>query len=129
VNDWGVQETKLLHRCWPSLIQADGTNWCKIPDFVLPTGWNRQTATVAFQIPDALPGQEPYAFWVEGGLALASGATVSNYAYPAESTPWDGHWGKFSWSLDPWRPGARPGEGTSMVDFVRSFSARLRELN
>jgi hypothetical protein len=129
VSDWGVQELRLLHRCWPSLIHADGTNWCKIPDFVLPAGWNRPSVDVAFQVPDALPGQEPYAFWVHGGLALASGAQITNYAFPAESTPWDGPWGKFSWNLNPWAPGARPGEGTGLVDFVRSFASRLRELN
>ena len=129
MNDWGVQELRLLHRCWPSLLHAEGTNWCKILDFVLPAGWNRSTVDVAFQIPDGLPGQEPYGFWVSGGLALANGATVTNYVFPAESTPWGGQWGKFSWNMEPWAPGARPGEGTSLVDFVRSFTGRLRELN
>lgn len=129
MNDWAAQELELLRRCWPSLVHADGTNWCKIPDLVVPAGWTRPSVDVAFQIPDALPGQEPYGFWVRDGLALASGAQATNYAFPAESTPWDGQWGKFSWSLEPWAPGARPGEGTSPVDFVRSFTGRLQELN
>lgn len=129
MNDWAVQELRLLHRCWPTLVHAEDTNWCKIPNFALPAGWNRSSMDVAFHIPEALPGQEPYAFWVSGGLTLASGALVTNYVFPAESTPWGGQWGKFSWNLHPWAPGARPGEGTSLVDFVRSFTSRLRELS
>jgi hypothetical protein len=129
VNAWGVQELRLLHSCWPSLVHAGGTNWCKLADFTLPAGWTRPSVDVAFQIPDALPGQAPYAFWVHGGLILASGTPITNYVFPAESTPWDGQWGKFSWALEPWAPGARHGEGSSMVDFVRSFAGRLGELN
>jgi hypothetical protein len=129
VNDWAVQELRLLHRCWPALVHAEDTNWCMIPGFALPEGWNCATADVAFQLPEGLPGQAPYAFLVRGGLALASGLTVDNYTFPVETTPWGDRWGQFSWQLEPWAPGARPGEGTSMVDFVRSFTGRLRELN
>jgi hypothetical protein len=128
VNEWGVQELRLLHHCWPSLVHAEGTNWCQIPGFTLPPGWNRTTVDVAFQIPAALPGQEPYAFWVRGGIVLASGALPTNYNFP-DSTPWGDQWGKFSWSLNPWAPGAQPGDGTSMIDFVRSFTGRLQERN
>jgi hypothetical protein len=129
VNEWAVQELRLLHRCWPSLIHAEGTTWCKIPEFALPAGWNRAHADVAFQIPEGLPGQEPYAFWVRGGLVLANDVAPTNYTFPVEPTPWGDQWGQFSWNLNPWAPGAQPGQGTSMVDFVRSFAGRLRELN
>ena len=128
MNEWGVQELRLLHRCWPSLVHAEGTNWCKIPDFALPSGWNRPRADVAFQIPEGLPGQAPYAFWVSGGLALPSGAPLTDYTFPVTPTPWGDEWGQFSWQPVSWAPGPQPGQGTSMVDFVRSFADRLREL-
>jgi len=129
VNPWAAQELTLLRACWPTLVHADGTNWCKIPDFVVPDGWNTATADIAFQIPENLPGQEPYGFLVYGGLLLASGATVTNYTFPVETPPWADQWGQFSWSLDPWAPGATPGQGSSMIDFVRSFTGRLGQLN
>ena len=111
------------------LVHAEGTNWCKIPDLPIPAGWNTGVADVAFQLPDNLPGQEPYAFLVAGGLTMSSGGSISNYTFPVETPPWGGQWGQFSWNLDPWTPGAVPGRGSSMVDFVRSFTRRLMELN
>jgi hypothetical protein len=128
VNDWAAQELQLLRRCWPSLIHDENSNWCKIPVFVVPPGWQTSTADVAFQIPDGLPGQAPYGLLVRGGLTLASGATPSNYTFPVAPTPWGGDWGQFSLQLEPWAPGAQPGDGTSMVDFVRSLTGRLLEL-
>jgi len=128
VNAWAAQELTLLRACWPTLIHAEGTNWCKIPEFAIPPGWNTAATDVAFQLPDGLPGQEPYAFLVADGLTLASGAGITNYTFPAAVPPWDGTWGQFSWNLNPWAPGAAPGQGTSMVDFVRSFTGRLLEL-
>lgn len=79
--------------------------------------------------PGGLPGQAPYAFWVRGGLALSGGAQPTNYTFPSTSTPWGDEWGQFSWQPASWAPGPQPGQGTTMVDFVRSFADRLRELN
>jgi hypothetical protein len=129
MNTWAVEELELLHRCWPDLVHAEGTGWCQIPSFAVPEGWNRTVASVAFQLPNDLPGQAPYAFLIRGGLALVSGVAPTNYTFPVQTTPWGGDWGQFSWQLEPWVPGSLPGDGTCMVDFVRSFSARLRELN
>jgi len=128
VNEWGVQELRLLHHCWPELIHADGTNWCQVPNFALPNGWNRMIVDVAFQVPESLPGQAPYGFLVRGGLALANGSAPNNYTFPVETTPWGDQWGQFSWQLESWAPGTRPGVGSSMVDFVRSITGRLQEL-
>jgi hypothetical protein len=126
VNDWAVQELQLLHRCWPNLVHAPDTHWCLLAGYAVPPGWDRQHVDLAFQLPAALPGQEPYGFLVRDGLTLAAGRAPTNYTYPAETTPWGGTWGKFSWCLAPWAPGWQPGSGISMVDFVRSIAARLQ---
>ncbi|GAA1646520.1 hypothetical protein ACFQY4_05395 [Catellatospora bangladeshensis] len=129
MNHWAAQELELLRHCWPSLDHHAGTGWCRIPDFAIPAGWNKQAAEIAFQIPDNLPGQEPYAFLVRDGLLLANNSTPSNYSPNVTTPPWGGNWGQFSWNLDPWAPGPKPGTGSSMVDFVRSITGRLRELS
>jgi hypothetical protein len=40
-------------------------------------------------------------FLVSGGLSLVTGATVNNYVFPAESTPWAGQWSKFHPATPP----------------------------
>ncbi len=85
--------------------------------------WTVDKIDVACQIPESV-GQAPYGFYVHPRLALRSGATIQNYIDGA--TPFDGDWGKFSWQIT-WQPGAEIQAGSTMLDFVTSFAARLRE--
>lgn len=126
MNDWATQELRLLRHCWPQLECDESTGWCRIPGFAIPEGWSKDTAEIAFQIPENLPGQAPYAFLIRDGIQLAGGTQPTDYN-PQASTPWGGTWGQFSWTPEAWAPGPEPGRGTSMVDFVRSFSDRLRD--
>lgn len=126
MNDWATQELRLLRHCWPQLECDESTGWCRIPDYAVPQGWSKTTVEVAFQIPDNLPGQAPYAFWIRDGIQLAAGSPPTDYN-PQASTPWGGLWGQFSWTPESWAPGPQPGRGTTMVDFVRSFADRLQD--
>lgn len=118
----------MLRGCWPQLEYLDAGHWVRIPRYAVPPGiWTVQEVEVAFQIPEHLPGQAPYGFYVRPGLVLAAdGSQPDNYTYPAV-TPFGGDWGKFSWSPVDWRPAAEPAAGSNMVDFVRSFAERLRQ--
>jgi hypothetical protein len=109
----------------------ESTGWVVISDFVVPAGWSKSEVDLGVRIPENLPGQEPYGFWVRGGISLADGATPSNYSFPGERVPLfpEDLWGQFSWAPIAWAPGAEPGRGTSMVSFVFSISKRLQELN
>jgi hypothetical protein len=127
LNPWVDYELAALKKRWPDLEHTADSNWVILPNYKVPEGWDKSEAKVAFQTPN-LPGEKPYAFWVEGGLLLPENKTPASYAYPDTSCPLPGQWGKFSWELDPWAPGNKPGEGTGMVNFVQSFGNRLREM-
>lgn len=121
-------EVGMLQECWPALEYLEEGRWVRIPQYPLPDGiWNVAEVEVCFQIPEQLPGQAPYGFYARPELRLRAGnASPQNYQFPAGTSFGDG-WGKFSWQLEPWRPAADPLAGSNMVNFVRSFSDRLRE--
>jgi len=120
-------ELALLREIHPDLEWRPDVHWVRLPAYQLPDQvWSAQVVQLAFQIPQNLPGQAPYGFWVRPGLSLKSGGTISNYSYPV-TTPFGEGWGQFSWSPEEWRPAASVRAGTNMLDFVRSFADRLRE--
>ena len=125
------EELALVRTAFPAaeFEQHDEVNWVRIPAYPLPSGVYRQGDALeflAFRIP-AQAGEAPYGFWVHPGLELCSGAALGNYTYPTE-TPWGSDWGQFSWSPEgPWVPKTEIRSGANMLDFVRSFAARLKE--
>lgn len=120
-------ELGLLRSAFPRLDYVAGGHWVRIPDYPIPTGlWARATCEVCFQVPEQIPAQAPYGFYVRPGLALADGAVIQNYTYPA-STAFGDDWGKFSWQLLTWTPTADIVAGTNMLNFARSIAARLKE--
>lgn len=131
MTDWHQDELVLLRSTWPSLRFEPAGYWILIEQFKIVEGWSRTEIDLAIRLPPNLPGQEPYGFWVKGGISLESGNLPSNYTFPSETIPFtgDNQWGQFSWSFNNWAPGAAAGDGTSMVHFVRSVSRRFRELN
>ena len=130
MEDWLQHALASLKKWRPNLQYVEDGRWVLIPDYEVPKGWNREKADVAFQIP-SLPGERPYSFLVRDGIQLENGATPGSYSFPADKqVPFGSdQWGQFSWELDPWIPGNRPGEGTGMIHFVMSFSHRLKELS
>jgi hypothetical protein len=128
--DWIAEELKLLRGFWPDLEFIPDGNWVLRRDYSLPSGWNKEIVDLAIRIPAGFPGEQPYGFWVAGGLVLESAAPISNYAFPSETIPGsDESWGKFSWSPEAWTPGAEPGQGMGMIHFAQSVWRRLLELN
>jgi hypothetical protein len=129
------EELRLLrHRFADLEFHSDG-QWVRLPTFRLPAEiWEPDLVEVAFQIPTEV-GVRPYGFYVrphansDGGrpaLRLASGRDILNYTFPA-NTAWGSDWGLFSHELEVWRPGNPIEQGSSMLDFARSFMGRLVE--
>jgi hypothetical protein len=120
-------EIDMLRTRWPDVEYLENPQWVRLPTYLLPGGlWAAPSVEVCFQVPENYPGQAPYAFYVHPDLKLADGRWPNNYAYPA-STGFGNDWGKFSWLVDPWVPGATPIEGSNLLNFAMSFASRLRE--
>jgi hypothetical protein len=129
MNERIEQELALLKTVYPDLEWHPESFWVRIPSYPLPDEvWERSEIELAFQMPQILPGQQPYGFWVRPGLQLANGGTPTNYVYPV-ATPLGERWGQFSWSPLSWQPKAEITAGSNMLNFARSIADRLREGN
>lgn len=128
MNERVEHELEMVRACYPELEFRESGLWVRIPSYPIPTHiWIGDEVEVAFQIPEQLPGQPPYGFYVHPDLRLRpDGDVPQNYTCPAE-TPWGGDWGKFSWQLNPWVPASDPAAGSNMLNFVRSFADRFRQ--
>lgn len=126
--DWVEANLALLRAAYRDLEHTvvDGVHWIRIPVYPIPGLFTVRSAEVAFRIPSQ-PGEAPYGFWVRPGLALVSGATISNYSYPT-TTGWGTDWGQFSLSpVGVWQPKADVQAGPNMLHFARGIADRLRE--
>ena len=126
MNERVEAEVALVRSKYPELEFRDADGWARLPAYPIPAGWGVESAEVAFQFPEGLPAQKPYAFWVRPPLFVPGGSWASNST--AASTPFGDGWQQFSWDVD-WIPGAEPELGTNMLDWVRSFARRLAEIN
>jgi Prokaryotic E2 family E len=132
MTTWVEGESQLLRSFWPDLefVTQDNLNWVMKPAYALPEGWTQESVDLAFRIPQNMPAEQPYGFWVRGGLRLAGGGDIGNYVFPSDPVPFSSEpWGRFSWAPVTWTPGTEPGQGAGMVAFVQSFRRRLEELN
>lgn len=118
----------MLRACYSDLDFLEAGLWVRIPSYAIPPDiWKIDICEVAFQIPEQLPGQQPYGFYVRPNLHLQpDGGIPENYTFPAQ-TPWGDDWGKFSWQLSEWVPAATPAAGSNMLNFARSFSDRFQQ--
>lgn len=120
-------ELDLLRSNFPALDYLADGHWVRLRDHAIPgEEWEPRVVEVCFQIPERVPGQGPYGFYVRPGITRANGEAIANYAYPA-STAFGDDWGKFSWQLEQWAPTEDLVAGTNMVNFVRSFNDRFAE--
>lgn len=125
------QEIELLKKEYPNLEwkTKDEIVWIRIPEYrILKNLWNKDSVSVCFQIPPGYPGNAPYGFHVEDGLRVKeTDQKPDNYEEPAP-TPFDGAWGKFSWTHDnSWRATTDLNTGANLLNFVRSFQERLKD--
>jgi hypothetical protein len=126
MNERAWEEARLVASAYPDVEVRPSDGWARIPSYPVPPGhWTVDRAEIAFRFPDELPGQAPYGFWVRPVLALKAGGEIRNAT--VSSNPFGGEWQQFSWSVDPWQPGATASEGSNMLHFVRSISQRLSE--
>jgi hypothetical protein len=127
VNERIGEELALLRSNFVDVEYLEAGHWVRIAECDVPDGiWNQDSVEVCFQIPELIPGQAPYGFYVRPNLSLKSGQAIGNYAYPAD-TGFGANWGKFSWQLQVWTPSADIVAGTNMVNFARSIGDRLRQ--
>jgi hypothetical protein len=126
-EEWAQAEAEILKQRYPNLeCHEDG--WCCLAPYSLPEGWSLAEVELAFRVPANLPGEVPYGFWTRPTLTLKHGGAPSNTSGPVE-TGFGPGWLQWSWQLEEWQPGAKPGEGSGMVDHVRSIAYRFKELN
>ena len=121
------QEVALLRQRFPRLEQQG--DWIKLPDYSLPSGWNRDKTDVAFAIPPAYPGAPPYAFFVPVGLRFQE-KVPARYREPAsQKVPFAGCWAMFSWSPDDgqWLAKEPITAGRNLTNWAEGFSIRFRE--
>lgn len=122
-----LAEVDMLRASWPDLEYQPVGGWVRLPRYqVDDTQWALARVEACFQVPENYPGQAPYAIYVRPDLKLADGRTPNNYQFPVATGLGDG-WGKFSWLVDPWVPADVPTAGSNLLNFVRSFSERLKE--
>lgn len=123
------KELALLNRYYPSLKYNSEGQWVLVPSYRLPTGWNRETTDVAFQIPLIYPGNPPYGIYVPVDIRFQS-ALPNNYKEPVDvQVPFDGKWGIFSWQPEDgqWRATEDLISGSNLLNWVRGFSKRFGE--
>lgn len=121
-------ELELIRTRYPELEFREEDHWARIPSYPVLDDWGVERVEIAFRVPANLPGEQPYGFWVRPPLTAPGGVAATNTSGPVE-TGFGSGWQQFSWSPEIWRPGAEPRQGTNMLDFVRSFAHRLREVN
>jgi hypothetical protein len=106
VSDPLTEQIEELQRRFPQLAtkpMADGTHVVTVPDYPLPPGWNRRTATLRFVVPVGYPLANPDSFWTDGDLRTEAGGMPMNTAL---QQPWPDEppflW--FSWHPSAWNP-------------------------
>ena len=100
--------------------RPDGTAVIKLPEFSLPGGWSKPTATVAFVAPAGYPYAKPDCFWADVDLRLSSGGVPANSGTNnvlAEPMLW------FSFHTSAWNPNK-----DSLMTYVNVIKARLNDL-
>lgn len=122
-----LEEMALLKSHFPNATLHESSKWVYIPEWKLPDIWSVPTVTICFQIPDAYPGQAPYAFYVSPhDIRPKNGNGIGN-TQMATDTPYGGQWLKFSWANEAWQPTAELKQGSNLLNFVNSFRDRLLE--
>ena len=122
------QELALLRQRYPDLEYHAEGQWVRLPAYPLPSGWNRPSTPVTFQIPVGYPGTPPYGFYVPAGLTF-EGAVPNDYREPAPSQPpFGGTSGIFSWTQDEgWRVTTDLTSSFTLINWVMGFAQRFRQ--
>ena len=120
-------EVELVRSRYPMLEFREDDFWARIADYPLPEAWGRPSTELAFQVPRDIFGQQPYGFWIRPPLVAPGGGPPTNTSGPVATGFGEG-FQQFSWAPEIWKPGVEPRNGSNLLDFVRSFAQRLREV-
>lgn len=120
------QEIDLLQQRYPGSEYRQAGHWVRIPTYPLPTGWNRSSTDVAFQIPIGYPGTPPYGICTQEGL-LFDGQRPDDCTPANPTPPFGGAWTRFSWQPDAWQPATKVTAGSNLLNWVVGFAERFRE--
>lgn len=127
-NPFDIRLTNELHHLLGHFKEARQEGmWFYIPDFPLPSGWNRKSTNIAFRIQPSYPGTPPYGFYVPIGLRFNETLPSNYQEVVSESPPFEGAWGMFSWAPDEWRPSETLGAGFNLLNFALGFANRFKE--
>ena len=130
MSDRIAAELELVRSCYPDVEFQEDDMWARIPIYKLPDGWGREHAEIAFRIPRDVFGEQPYGFWVRPALRLPGGGLPTNSSDGLVATGFGEGWHQFSWAPEePWHAGREPRSGDNVLDWVRSFTKRLTEVN
>ena len=123
------QEVKLLRQRFPCLERQG--DWIKLPDYPLPSGWNRDKTDVVFTIPEAYPGAPPYGFFVPVGLRCRENKPGSFTEPATQKVLFDGSWAMFSWAPDDsqWLPKEPITAGRNLLNWAEGITNRFKEAN
>ncbi|WP_449428589.1 E2/UBC family protein [Rhodanobacter umsongensis] len=100
-----------------------GAHLIKLPNLLLPQGWDRTEVSVYFVTPPGYPAAQPDCFWTEQPLRLAGNpqppqnSNETNVIPEANVTV--GTW--FSWHLQGWNPNQ-----DSLVTYAKVIRQRLK---
>lgn len=122
------QELALLRQRYPDLEYREEGRWIRVPAYPLPSGWNRTSTDIAFQIPVGYPGTQPYGFCTSVGLQF-NGQSPDNCQAADPMPPFEGGpWVRFSWTPEtPWQPAAQVTAGSNLLNWVIGFADRFRQ--
>ena len=81
---------------------------------------------IAFFVTAGHPGAAPYGFLAPAGLNF-NGTAPGNSGAPPKTSPFEGAWLHFSWSVDNWAAMADISEGSNLLSWARGFSHRFME--
>lgn len=128
MNERQQEELSLLQAAYPELEFREEGLWCRIPSYAVPEEvWGRAAVEVCFQIPEGVPGQNPYGFYTFPQLIEPADVQGTDNYKADQSTPFGGERGLFSWSPVSWQAKESAAAGDNMLTFVRSFAERLAQ--
>ena len=115
-------EMQLIRSHYPEVELHSFPYWIRIPNWRIPeTIWDRDTVSLCLQIPENLPGQAPYGFYVAPADLRTKDGSNPDSAQLASDTPFGGTWLKFSWAAQDWRPAADLKKGSNLLNFLNSI--------
>jgi hypothetical protein len=102
-------------------LLPDGSAVLTIPNFPLPAGWSKPTATIRFVAPVGYPHAKPDCFWADPDLRLQSNAMPqATNITPIPGTAISNLW--FSWHTTHWDPNR-----DSLITYLNVVRQRLKD--